>query len=331
LAKVRNVPGVTIVVLNWRDYVATARCLASVRRLDGIEDCELIVVDNESEGAGLRALAALEGVRVIPLETNRGFTGGMNIGIAAACGQNVALLNNDLVVDRAWLAEGLRVLQDPAVGMVGGAALYWDGAGQTDCASAAVATTTVDAEAGFAVLGAAPETEGPVAAIDGSNILARTDLLRELKGFDDRYFAYGEDIDLCARAWALGYASVFSPAMKVWHRRGGSSDRIPRQRAFWAARNHIVTVAKHFPEDTWRRTAFHLALNCVSDAVLGRRGGISAKDGERLNRDQRLGMTQAAWWCATHPRELAARRVETIDACQHDERYTERLRALARN
>ena len=147
---------------------------------------------------------------------------------------HIALLNNDLVVDPAWLIEGIRVLRDPTVGVVGGAALEWDGSGPPNHESGALAMTGVDPDGGFAVLGAAPPTERRMAGVDGSNLLARANLLHRLNGFDADYFAYGEDIDLCARAWALGFATVFSPAMKVWHRRGASSDRVPRQRAFWA-------------------------------------------------------------------------------------------------
>ena len=99
-------------------------------------------------------------------------------------------------------------------------------------------------------------------------------LLRRLSGFDADYFAYYEDIDLCARSWALGYATVFNPAMRVWHRRGASSDRVPRQRAFWAARNQMVTVAKHFPNHAWRKTVLQLAWDHFLGSVLGHAGGI---------------------------------------------------------
>jgi GT2 family glycosyltransferase len=317
------------VVLNWQDETATARCVDSLRGLDGIQDCEVIVVDNESSDSSRRALAGLADVRLLPLERNLGFAGGMNAGITAARGEYVALLNNDLVVDAAWLQEGLRVLQDANVGIVGGASLDWDGLAKPDRSSEARAITVVDPDRGSTVLGAAPPTEREVAGVDGSNLLVRADLVLRLQGFDPGYFAYYEDIDLCARAWALGYASVFSPDMRVWHRRGGSSYRIPRQRAFWAARNHIVTVAKHFPDGIWKRTVTRLVVDDILAAVLGHRGGIRTRGVVALDRSQRFGLAQAAWWCATHARYLAARRAATIRLGQHDEGYTDRLRKLA--
>ena len=119
----------SIVVLNWKDEVATARCVASVRQLEGVEDCEIIVVDNESTEASRRALAGLGDLRILPLDNNRGFAGGMNAALDIARGAHIALLNNDLVVDPAWLNEGLRVFRDPTAGIVGGASLEWDGYG----------------------------------------------------------------------------------------------------------------------------------------------------------------------------------------------------------
>jgi hypothetical protein len=326
----RDVPTVSIVVLNWRDEVATTRCVGSLRCLEGVGDCEIIVVDNESTDASRRALAALDDVRLLPVKSNLGFAGGMNAGMVIARGEHVAFLNNDLIVDPTWLTEGLRVLQDPAVGIVGGAALEWDGSGPPDPHGDAVAMTGVDPDRGFAVLGVAPATERQMAGVDGSNVLARLNLVRRLHGFDPDYFAYGEDVDLCARAWALGYASVFSPTMRVWHRRGASSDRVPRQRAFWAARNQVVTVAKHFPESAWRRAVAHLAVDHLAAAVIGHRGGMRSIGAKRLVRSQRLGLAQAAWWAASHTRELKARRAATIVAGQHDEGYTDRLRGLSR-
>ena len=81
----------SIVVLNWKDEAATKRCIASVRQLKGVEDCELIVVDNESTEASRLALSGLGDVRLVPLESNTGFGAGMNVGIDVARGENIAL------------------------------------------------------------------------------------------------------------------------------------------------------------------------------------------------------------------------------------------------
>jgi GT2 family glycosyltransferase len=323
-----GLPVVSVVVLNWRGEDATKRCVASLRGVTGIDDCEIIVVDNESSTTSRHALAALVDVQLVPLNQNGGFAGGMNAGIDASRGSYIALLNNDLVVDRDWLQQGLRCLREPGVGIVGGAAFSWDGEATPELGGKALAMTRIDPDRGFAVLGEAPETEGPVAGVDGSNLLALAPLLRSLGGFDPDYFAYGEDVDLCARAWALGYATVFSPMMKVWHRRGASSDRVPKSRAFWAARNQMFTVAKHFPDRFWRRTVLRLAAENLSSALLGHYGGPQAPKLRALAWDQRVGLAWSSGWAATHSRQLRAKREQTIITGQHDESYVDWLRSL---
>ncbi len=323
-----RLPVVSVIVLNWRGEDATKQCVASLRAVTGIDDCEIIVVDNESSPASRQALTTLAGVHIVPLERNRGFAGGMNAGIATSLGRYIALLNNDLVVDPGWLQQGLRCLREPGVGIVGGSAFAWDGVATSEQGDKALAMTRIDPDRGFAVLGEAPETERPVAGVDGSNLLILAPLLHRLGGFDPDYFAYGEDVDLCARAWALGYTTVFSPMMKVWHRRGASSDRVPRSRAFWAARNQMFTVAKHFPERFWRRTVLRLAAENLSSAVVGHYGGTQGNKPRALGWDQRVGLAQSSWWALTHSRTLRAKRTQTIKTGQHDESYVDRLRSL---
>lgn len=333
-------PIASLVVLNWHNENATALCVASLCKLEGADGCEIVVVDNESTTSSREALGRLDRVRVVPLATNRGFAGGMNAGIAAARGEFVGLFNNDLVVEPGWLRKGLRALEDTRVGIVGGPQFPWDGEGpsaveatepreaQQNANVPGLAMVHVDPERGFAVLGPAPAERRLVAGVDGCNLLARAGLLRQLGGFDPDYFAYGEDVDLCARAWALGYATMFEPAMKVWHRRGASSDRVARQRAFWAARNQVTTVAKHFMETSWRRTAALVTFQHLSDALVGHPGGIRSESAVRLSHDERVGRVQAALWTVSHARWLAAKRAATIAAGQHDEGYTEHLRGL---
>ena len=158
--------------------------------------------------------------------------------------------------------------------------------------------------------------------------MASAALLRRLGGFDADYFAYGEDVDLCARAWALGFSTMFNPAMKVWHRRGASSDRIPRSRAYWAARNQMFTVAKHFPEHTWRRTVLRLTADGFSSALLGHRGGLRHRQPGELSKDQRWGMARASLWAPVHYAQLRAKRARAVSSGQHDEAYVDHLRSL---
>ena len=320
----------TLIVLNWKDEASTARCVASLRMVDRADECAIVVVDNESTSVSREALEAL-GVEVIPLPTNSGFAGGMNAGIRAARSEYIALFNNDLVVDSSWLATGLRLLEQPKVGMVGGHAIEWDGISRPSVNGEALALTVIDPERGYGILGLAPPVEREVAGLDGSNILARTELLQRLGGFDEAYFAYGEDIDLSARVLNAGYDLILTPSMKVWHKRGNSSDRIPYKRAYLSRRNQCFTIAKHFPAQSWWRVVIAQTLDNAARGVLGTHSGMRGwKGSPRLSRESRVGMVMAAAWVASHPHKLIAMRRRAIAKGQHVENYRDKLRAMAR-
>jgi N-acetylglucosaminyl-diphospho-decaprenol L-rhamnosyltransferase len=318
---------VTLVVLNWKNEAATARCVDSLRAMEFAELCEIVVVDNESTPKSRAALRDL-GVRTIPLQTNRGFAGGMNAGIAAARGAVVGLLNNDLVADGAWLAEGLRVLADESVGMVGGRAFVWDGSSNLVDDGFGEALVYVDADRGFGILGDAPPNEQRTAGVDGSNILARSELLKRLGGFDESFFAYSEDIDLSARVLAAGCEIVFTPAMKVWHRKGTSSDQVPYRRAYWATRNQYYVIAKHLPKSVWVRALLAVTFENLAAVLLGHRGGFRSP-GRRIRRAERWGMTAAVGWFLVHPLRLLRMRRAVIASGHHDEEWATKIRGLA--
>lgn len=319
----------SLVVLNWQDEASTIRCVASLRGLDRASDSEIIVVDNASTAASREALSSL-GVRVIPLPTNRGFAGGMNAGIEAARGTYIGLFNNDVLVDRAWLAEALHVMEDSSVGLVGGHAIEWDGSDDLTRQGAALAMIKVDPTRGFGVLGPAPPWECRVPGLDGSNLLARADLLRRLGGFDEAYFAYHEDIDLSARVSNHGFDLVLTPAMKVLHQRGHSSDDVPYRRAFWAARNQCFTIAKHFPAGSWSSTVARVTVDNLIAAILGTRSGLRGRETSPvIGWHTRIGLAVGAAWVATHPRTLIRMRRRAIADGHHAEEYAARLRRFS--
>ncbi len=113
----RGVTSIVIVTHNQLEY--TRQCLDSIRlRTD--EPYELIVVDNGSTDGTVEYLRAIGVVRLIANEANRGFPAAANQGIEAATGEQVLLLNNDVVVTTGWLGRLLRALySDPAIGLAG--------------------------------------------------------------------------------------------------------------------------------------------------------------------------------------------------------------------
>lgn len=320
-------PLVSFIVLNWHAEESTLRCVESIRAQRTDARTEIVVVDNESSLESRRRLAG-GSFRIVALEGNRGFTGGMNAGAAAAEGDLIALLNNDVVLSPDWLATGLAAMRDPEAGLVGGRS---DGghAGQRE-GDSGFTVPRIDPEGGFSKLLTVEARRAAVASVDGSHLLVRREAWEATGGFDEDFFAYYDEVDLCARVWATGWKVLYEPRLTVWHQRGLSSDRLPVRRSYWAKRNRLLFVAKHFPAGSWRRMTRRAAAEYASDALIGRSGGIRGpRSAPALAPSERLASLLAALWWVTHLRELSRRRGEAIAHGQHDEGYRERVRMLS--
>jgi GT2 family glycosyltransferase/glycosyltransferase involved in cell wall biosynthesis len=116
-------PEVSIIIVTYNNSDLTRLCVESILADTTHPSYEIIIVDNNSSDATpdeLRALEALHpNIRIILNGENRGFAAANNQGLGIARGDVLILLNNDVVVPRAWLRGLLRCLADPAVGLVG--------------------------------------------------------------------------------------------------------------------------------------------------------------------------------------------------------------------
>jgi GT2 family glycosyltransferase len=239
-------PAVAALLLNWCRADLTLRCLQDL--LAQAEPVLVLVLDNGSDPATVAALragvaslaprpshpaapgappATRHVVELVELPANLGFTGGMNEGFrrAAAAGCAYALvLNNDLRLPADFLAPLRAVLEhDPAVAAVGPTVLHPDGTvwaqgGELGCVPN-----------GLVLRGhggpPASREHGPEAVpfLPCACVLFRLATVTAVGGFDDRYFMYWEDVDLCERLAARGGKVVWLPWVQVVHAAGQSS------------------------------------------------------------------------------------------------------------
>ena len=204
----------SVVVVNWNGAGYLGACLDSVRG----PGRELIVVDNASrDGSALLVRESHPDVRWLANDENLGFARAANRGLRAACGDSVLFLNPDARAGDEAIAAALAVLdQRPEVGLVGVA--------QRDASGAL--TPTVEPFFSLWELRRpwtrrvrAPQGTGPV-EIDwchGAFLLGRRHELLALGGFDEAYFLYAEDMDLCFRVHASGRSVVYLPQVSIVH------------------------------------------------------------------------------------------------------------------
>ncbi len=247
---------ISVVIVTADSGFGIANCVERV--LASSCKVEVIVVDNASRDGSIERLceqfAKNPQVRIIYNNENAGFGTACNRGAAAANGDVLLLLNPDCMVESATLAELRSVIDaDAQIGAVG--ALQIDGTGHIDPASrrrdpllrrtlmsmsglARYASRTSALE-GFE-LPASDAALEPVDAISGALMMLPRRIFEQLHGFDEGYFLHCEDLDLCRRVRDAGFAVVCANAVRVLHRKGGSS------------RHRPVFVAWHKHRGMWR-------------------------------------------------------------------------------
>jgi len=188
---------------------------------------------------------------LIKNEKNLGFAEGVNIGIRFVLGsletEFVLVLNNDIVVDREFLGELIRVGQkDEHYGMIGPKVYYYDFRGANNIINFAGGLVFLwfgipwqigDQKVDHGQY----ERERIVDYIEGSCLLARTDMIMDVGLLNPVYFAYWEEADWCFRARKKGWNSIYAPKSKIWHRVSASSGgKINPIQAYYMARNNFL-------------------------------------------------------------------------------------------
>jgi GT2 family glycosyltransferase len=231
-------PELDVVIVSYRCEALLRDCLGSLLAHAPAAPIRVHVVDNAS-GDGTAAMVRREfpSVALTENERNLGFGAANNIGIAAGAAPYVLVLNPDTRLTPGALESLLSVMKEhPDVGMVGPRLELDDGS--FDHASRRSFPTPLGALGHFTGLGRregapgalsqyrAPEVDaGPVDAINGAFMLIRRAALDQVGGFDERYWMYMEDLDLCYRFAEHGWTVWFEPSVTVGHVKAGTSGK----------------------------------------------------------------------------------------------------------
>ncbi len=248
----------SVVIPNWNGRHFLDACLASLEQ-QSYRDIEIIVVDNASQD-GSQALVrdGFPQVQLIALPENRGFTGACNIGMQAASGDIIALLNNDTQVDVNWVKAIVAAFRsEREVGMVASKMLLFD---KRDHFHTAGDTFATDGSAGNrgaweADLGQYDRAEYVFGACGGAAAY-RKSMLDDIGLLDDDFFFLLEDIDLAWRAQLAGYKALYAPSALVYHHLSASGGGTTA--SYYDGRNSIWVLVKNMPGALMRKYALQI-------------------------------------------------------------------------
>ncbi len=243
-------PLVSVIVVNWNGLAYLPECLGSLA-LQSYPALEIVVVDNGSTDGSLEYLRRDHGerVRLVESPANTGFAGGNNLGIRAAKGDYLALINNDAAADARWVEALVAAAEsDPRVGMCASKIYVWDRPGVLDGAGLLLSGDGIGRGRGRLELDREEfAREEEVLLPSGCAALYRRAMLDEIGLFDEEFFAYCEDTDLGLRGRIAGWRCRYVPGAVVRHRYSGSTAPHSPFKAFQVERNRIWVVVKCFP------------------------------------------------------------------------------------
>lgn len=264
---------ISAIVVNWNRKELLRACLTSLARQADVR-FETIVVDNGSTDGSANMSENEFGARVIRNRENRGFCAANNQGIAVAQGEFIALLNNDAEADAGWLAAlHYACAKHPDAGMAASKVLVWEEPARIDKAGHLIFPDGQNRGRGSGTLDRGQfDREEETLWPDGCAAMYRKEMLDEIGGFDEDFFAYGDDAELGLRARIAGWKCIYAPGAVVRHHRSSTMGKGSASRLALIERNRVLLAAKLFPWSLLWRNPYYFAMRVAASAAMAQRG-----------------------------------------------------------
>lgn len=224
-------PLVSILIVNFNTAALLRDCLDSLRKVT-YPRVQIVVVDNASSDDSVPSVRKYPEVKLVCSDRNRGFAGGNNLGLAACEGPFVLLLNSDTIVTPDFLQPLVEYLQQhPQVGIVQSKMLLSQHNNVLDvCGSFLTRFGFLYHYGYWKPDGEKYNHSYPAFTIKGACLMFRRDLLPAIGGylFNEDFFCYYEETDLCHRTWLSGHEVHFVHRSVIQHLQRGTAKRTHR-------------------------------------------------------------------------------------------------------
>lgn len=231
---------VSIIIVNWNSGNYLEETINSVIEKSADINYEIILVDNNSfknDKSKIfidNKLANYPNTKIINLDENKGFGPANNIGVEHSCGKNVFFLNPDVILkDNTVKILSQYLDENKEVGIIGPKVLNQNGTFQSSCMRGEPKPIAVFFHLSklkifknhpefytFSLANKNIEQINQVAGLSGCCMMAKKELLDRIGAFDEQFFLYQEETDLCYRAVKAGWKLIYNPKTSVIHYQG---------------------------------------------------------------------------------------------------------------
>ncbi|HEY5344208.1 MAG TPA: glycosyltransferase family 2 protein [Solirubrobacteraceae bacterium] len=273
-----STPRVSAAVLNFNGRALLEVVLPTLAAQE-FDDVEMIVIDNCSSDDSVEYLQReWPNVRVVPTgESNVGVAAALNVGVQAARGELIALLNNDIELDPRWLGELVATLDRyPEAATAAGKLLSYHDRERIDAAGDVFTTAATALGRGHGELDRGQyEREEEIFAPTGGAGLYRASAFADVGPFDESFRAYFEDVDWGLRAQLAGHRSRYVPGSIGYHMGGATTGGDKRPDYYeLQRRNAIGVIVKDVPARFLMRHAPAIAWNQLLGFAYGVHAGM---------------------------------------------------------
>lgn len=236
---------VTIIVVTYNNEMDIVECLGSLlSQRDVLSD--IVVMDNASADNTVSLVESrFATVKVKRNSVNLGYAEGINRALDEGISEYVAVINADTLSESSWISRAILELErNPGAGICQPKILLYDNRSNLNSRGN---------EANFLFFGwpdgygsvdpACGEVTRKIPFPSGCALVCRAECMRQLEGFDESYFMYGEDLDFGLRAFLMGWDVVYSPSSTVFHK---YRFRESPSKYYLLERNRITTLLKTY-------------------------------------------------------------------------------------
>lgn len=252
-------PLVAVIVVHWGSPEVTMECIRSVRACH-YGNLHIFVIDNcPQQRLWTQPPEADPTIVYIRATTNTGYCGGNNLGILEAQklgAEYILLLNNDAILDTRFFTNCLAYMErHPEISVISPKTLSYQAPRRIDAAGGELdlntGETTIFGQNEQDVGQCASEKE--ITFAGGCAFFTRTRVFKQVGGFDENLFCYGEDVDISRRIVLAGFRMRYLPSAKVWHRHAsitvsGRAELPSRTEVYYYWRNKFYNLTRYMSE-----------------------------------------------------------------------------------